>query len=540
MSWLSDELILLTRARYGLVLIVTHEEDRALRAASEACQALGLGRSVWSASRGLEGSNVSALDAVQHHARQQDPGVMVMLDMLPLLADDPVLTRHVREMGRLGLSRGRAVWLISPRSDLPPELEKEISVVDLPLPTGAELREGLELVCAEQGVLFDMEFIDALTRAAGGLTLDEAQRVFRKALVGGGGHLLNNVDIIIEEKRRILRRGTVLEAQPLEWSLDDVGGLDELKRWLRERERAFSEDARAFGLPEPRGLLLMGVQGCGKSLSAKAVASLWRLPLLRLDLSALFGTSSPEAELRRALKVAEAMSPDVLWIDELDKGFDADPKGQAARVLGTIVTWLQEKHSPVFVVATANEVEGLPPELTRRGRFDAVFFVDLPDVHERLEILTLHLRRHGRPPEGYRVTSLAENTAHFVGSELEQVVVGGLYRAFAERRELSQDDLEAEAIETVPLYSTYEEQIKKLRQWAKGRARPASMDRSKLDLFAGKAATKAQPPQIETSSQAEVFETVQETTEPGDTLFDLFEMSTGMPRPGGPPTINNK
>jgi len=491
LSWLSDELVLLTQARYGITLIVTHEEERALRAATEACQTLGLARSVWTSSRGLDGVEATALEALDRLLGQSEPGVLLMLDLVPHLADDPLLVRSLRELARLGPSRGKVIWLISPRGDLPLELEKDVSVLDLPLPVAAELKEGLEQVCAEQGVLFAEEFVDSLVRAAGGLTLGEAQRVFRKALAAGGGFRLGNVDIVIEEKRRILRKGTVLEAQPLEWSLDDVGGLDELKRWLQERGRAFSEEARSFGLPEPRGLLLMGVQGCGKSLSAKAVAGLWRLPLLRLDLSTLFGSASPETELRRALKVAEAMSPDVLWIDEIDKGFETDAEGKSSRVLGTIVTWLQEKRSPVFVVATANEVERLPPELTRRGRFDSVFFVDLPDEHERAEILSLHLRRRGRSPEDYDIGALSRMTSQFVGSELEQVVVGGLYRAFAEQRELHGIDLDAEVSETVPLYTMYEEQIKKLRQWAKSRARRASLDRSKIDLFQEKPKPRA-------------------------------------------------
>lgn len=538
MSWLSDELVLLTRARYGLVLVVTHEEDRALRAVTEACQVLGLSRSVWSSARGIDGAKATALEAVQAHARRAEPGVLVMLDLPPLLAHDPALIRQLREAGRLGHSRGKSLWLISPRSDLPPELDKEVSVVDLPLPTVADLREGLEQVCAEEGVLFAEEFVDSLVRAAGGLTLDEAQRVFRKALASGGGHRLANVNVVIEEKRRILRRGTVLEAQPLEWSLGDVGGLDELKHWLGERERAFSEEARSFGLPEPRGLLLMGVQGCGKSLSAKAVAGLWHLPLLRLDISALFGASSPEAELRQALKVAEAMSPDVLWIDEIDKGFEADPEGQSARVLGTVVTWLQEKRSPVFVVATANEVERLPPELTRRGRFDAIFFVDLPDVHERAEILDLHLRRRGRSPERFDLQSLAREASNFVGSELEQVVVGGLYRAFSGRRELEQADLEAEVMETVPLYSTYEEQIKKLRQWARSRARPASLDRSRLDLFAPRVPARPGSPGGTGGGQVEIISSDSAGDEAEgagagrrEGLADLFEVHPG---PDGP------
>lgn len=486
MSWLSQELGVMLQARYGLVLVVTHEERRALDAMAEACAAAGVSRQVWSVARGLDGAAGTALEALHALAARQSPGVLVMLDPLPLLADDPFLVRVLREVAQLGPAEGggaKAVWMISPRADLPPELAKEATVLDLPLPTAQELAAGLEQVCGEEGVLFAEEFVEALVRAAGGLTLEEAQRVFRKALITGGGHQLADVDAVIELKRQILRRGSILEAYPLEWTLDDVGGLDELKRWLAERERAFSPEARAFGLPEPRGLLLMGVQGCGKSLSAKAVAGLWRLPLLRLDLAELFGAAHPESELRQSLKVAEAMSPDVLWIDEIDKVLETQGSGTAGRVLGVIVTWLQEKRTPVFVVATANEVDRLPPELTRRGRFDAIFFVDLPDIHERAEILALHLRRRGRSPGDYDLAALSKAAAHFAGSELEQVVVGGLYRAFAQGRELHQDDLLAEIEETVPLYTTYEERIKRLRQWARGRARAATLDRSKLDLF---------------------------------------------------------
>lgn len=481
MSFLPGELSLRLKAGYGLLLIVTHEEQRAVEAAQKTCQKHNLPLSLWSTATG---QSQTALDAARAFRQSPDPGVLALLDVLPFLDSDAELTRELREIALSGPAQGKALWMVSPRSDLPPELTKECALIDLPLPDTDELRAGLNSICAERGVLFPEDFLDALVRASGGLTLEEARRVFRKALSAGGGHKLGNVDIVIEEKRQILRRGTVLEAEGLDYTLDDVGGLDELKRWLSERERAFSQDARAFGLPEPRGLLLMGVQGCGKSLSAKAVAGLWRLPLLRLDMAALFGMATKETALREALKVSEAMSPDVLWVDEIDKAFSS-AEGAGGRILGTFVTWLQEKKAPVFVVATANEVDKLPPELTRRGRFDAVFFVDLPDVHERKAILALHLARRGRDPAAYDVAKLASQTTHFAGSELEQVVVGGLYRAFAESRQLAQIDMEAEISETVPLYSTYEAQIKALRQWARGRARPASLDRSTLDLFGG-------------------------------------------------------
>jgi AAA+ superfamily predicted ATPase len=480
---LVQELLLSYRAGYGLVLVTTHEEDRALVAAQQAADQVQVPLTCWTGTE-EETALAEAAQAYLQGWRSLPGGAVLLLpDLVPLFREAPALVRTVREVAQQGPGQGKALWLVSPRNKLPEELTKDAALVDLPLPTPEELRHGLDQVCAEQAVLFDEDFLQALVRAAGGLTLSEARRVFRKALVAGGGHRLENVDIVIEHKRRILRQGSALEAYPLQWSLSDVGGLDELKRWLKERKRAFAPEARAFGLPEPRGLLLMGVQGCGKSLSAKAVAGLWQLPLLRLDLAELFGATHPEGELRRAVKVAEAMSPAVLWVDEIDKAFAAPKAGTNERLLGILITWLQEKQAPVFVVATANEVDRLPPELTRRGRFDAVFFVDLPDVHERKEILALHLFRLGRQPEQFPLADVAEQTAHFAGSELEQVVIGALYRAFAQQRELTGEDLAQEAQELVPLYAMYEERIKGLRQWAKSRARPATLDRSKLDLF---------------------------------------------------------
>jgi len=264
--------------------------------------------------------------------------------------------------------------------------------------------------------------------------------------------------------------------------LDRVGGLDELKRWLDERRLAFSRGARDFGLPPPRGLLLMGVQGCGKSLAAKAIARFWSLPEVRLDLGLIVGHPYPEALLRQATRIAEAMAPVVLWVDEIEKGFGTEAAG-ARRLLGGFVTWLQEKREPVFVVATANEVEALPPELPRKGRFDEIFFFDLPNAHERVEIARIHLAARGRDPARFDLEALARKTDRFSGSELEQVVLSALYAAFSAGRELEQADLLAAAAETVPLATTYEDRIKALREWARTRARPATLDRRKLDAF---------------------------------------------------------
>jgi SpoVK/Ycf46/Vps4 family AAA+-type ATPase len=262
--------------------------------------------------------------------------------------------------------------------------------------------------------------------------------------------------------------------------------LGELKRWLADRRRAFSDEARRFGVPVPRGLLLLGVQGCGKSLSAKAVAREWHFPLLRLDLASAFSSGGrPEALIREAVQVAESVAPAVLWIDEIEKGFAVTAEDTTAtRVLGSFLTWLSEKRSPVFVVATANDVKGLPPELLRRGRFDDLFFVDLPTQSERAEVLSIHLARHSRDPLQFDLEALSLASERLTGAELEQVVTAALYSAFAAGREVMDTDLLRAIEETVPIYETYEERIKDLRDWSRGRARPASVDGRIVDLFA--------------------------------------------------------
>jgi SpoVK/Ycf46/Vps4 family AAA+-type ATPase len=297
--------------------------------------------------------------------------------------------------------------------------------------------------------------------------------VFRKSCALANGLNEKAVSGIVREKRQALRRTQALSFHEPGGGLSDVGGLGELKRWLRERRRAFTEEARRFGLPLPRGILLLGVQGCGKSLCAKVVASAWRMPLLRMDPGVLYQKfiGESEARLREALCQAESMAPAVLWIDEIEKGFSAANEGGASsRVFGAFLTWLSEKQAPVFVVATANDVAHLPPELLRRGRFDDLFFVDLPSQAERVEILAIHLRRHARDPLQFDLEELAAQAARLSGSELEQVVSAALYNAFTESRDLAWNDLANAITDTVPLYDTYEERIKELRDWARTRA----------------------------------------------------------------------
>ncbi|NJK90098.1 MAG: AAA family ATPase [Myxococcales bacterium] len=393
----------------------------------------------------------------------------------------------MRDLVVLVAERGQTFVLVSPVLVLPQEIEKDTAVLDLPLPNAALLDRALSVVASKQRVQLQDDVKEKAVRAALGLTLDQAQRIFRKVMLLRDGLEDEDLALVVEEKRRILGQNDAIEFCALRDGLRDVGGLGELKRWLRDRARAFGADAKQFGLPPPKGLLLLGVQGCGKSLSAKAVAELWKFPLLRLDLSAVFGAvaSSPEATIRSAIKISESLAPVVLWVDEIEKGFSqVEGDEQGSRVFGSFLTWLAEKRAEVFVVATANNVRGLPPELLRRGRFDEVFFVDLPNAHERLEVLKIHLAKRGRDPDQFpSLKEISVASEHYSGAELEQVIISGLYRAFSAHRELVAEDLQVALRETVPLYATYEERIKELRDWAKRRARPATLDSSVLDLF---------------------------------------------------------
>jgi SpoVK/Ycf46/Vps4 family AAA+-type ATPase len=269
--------------------------------------------------------------------------------------------------------------------------------------------------------------------------------------------------------------------------LKDVGGLELLKAWLARREKSFTDDARKFGIPAPKGILLLGVQGCGKSLTAKAVGAQWNLPLLKLDVGRIFGSlvGQSEENIRKAIKVAESVAPCILWADELEKGFagmsgsGVSDSGTTARVFSTFLTWMQEKTAPVFLIATANDVTALPPEMLRKGRFDEIFFVDLPDGAEREEIFRIHLAKRHRDVSKFKLKALADATDGFSGAEIEQVVVGALYIAYDAGRELAQKDILSEAKSVVPLSVMMHEDIEELRTWAEMRTRPASENHDK-------------------------------------------------------------
>jgi hypothetical protein len=478
-----------------IVYLATAEEDRAVAFCQAAAVSFQARVMVWSAAGGLGDATPAAREPASFldaFVRTPSPALAVALDFHVSLRD-PLVARKLRDlMPKLG-GEGRCLAIVAPRLEIPDGLVADVAVVRLPLPDDAELAALLDAVQAgiahpKKPAAVAPEVRHRALVAARGLSEAQARRAFTRALrrdpaIGQAG-----AAVIADEKKRLLARDLGLDLVETPDRPEDLGGLPTFKAWMEERALAFDPDASRYGLPPPRGVLLVGVQGCGKSLAAKAAAARLGVPILRLDLPRVLGASAAEESLHRALEAAEALAPVALWVDEIEKGFagstahdGADPR--AARLLGAFSTWLQERKGPVFVVATANDVSRLPPELLRRGRFDELFFVDLPDPEARREILSLHLTRRGRDPERVDVGAVADLCGDFSGAELEQVVVGALHRAYALGREVETGDLRRVAQDVVPLFKTYEEQIKALREWARGRARVAGRAGAVVDLF---------------------------------------------------------
>ncbi len=462
-----------------IVYVVTHEEGRAMETIAATLGRARLTR--WTATSGLDGdASLRSAAAAIHAPVAVERPFRVLCDLHPYVGD-PEVVRALRDFVAGPRPKYASLIVVAPVLALPVEIERDVAVLDLPLPDRDEA-----------GALFDVELAKAaatrgfpretFVRAALGLTQGEMSRAFR--LAATEQDVTSGIERVVSEKRAALRRSSTLELIPSDVTLDNVGGLEVLKAWLRSRVLAFDEGARAFGLAEPRGMLVCGVQGCGKSLVSKAAARVLGLPLVRLDFADVFSAPSPEQALREAMRVSEALAPLVLWVDEIEKGLgEGMQDAKQARVFGAFLTWLQEHRALVFVAATANEVERLPPELTRRGRFDEIFFVDLPSAKERQDILRLQLSQRGRDPAVFAVDALGEELEHFSGAELAQVVTSALFRAYANKREVTDRDLRAAARETTPLAVLYEERIQALRAWGKARARRASADRRTLDLF---------------------------------------------------------
>jgi hypothetical protein len=496
MNELLAELAELWDAGASLVEVVTVEEPRALELGQRLAAKVGARFAFWSMHRGLDPLDAAARDpiaALDAIARVEGPLVAVMLDLHVALKEHAV-ARRLRDLVAWFAAHDRCLLLVTPEPGLPPGLSEDAARVDVSPPDERELAAHFDQIADETLPSRKPEprARHMLVRAALGLSTGHARRAFARALARDPSAGAVALAAVTLEKKKLFSQDLGLEfiAQPE--TLEFLGGLESFKQWLIERRAGLAPDAQAFGLSTPRGVLLLGVQGCGKSLSAKCAASFLGLPLVRLDLPRVMGSgaagTSAEESLRRALAAAERSAPVALWVDEIEKAFagtgsSKSPDARAARLLGAFSTWLQERTSPVFVVATANDVSQLPPELLRRGRFDELFFVDLPDLEARESILRLHLKRRGRSLADESLRAIAELSLNFSGAELEQVVIAALQRAFALGRELDEGDLRRASREMVPLYRTYEEQIKQLREWSRGRARAAGREGTLLDLF---------------------------------------------------------
>lgn len=496
----TDEIEILIRARYPIIYIVSWEERRVESDLLMVANRMEKKIFYWSVTQGLTGVNsgknslmindssrdlINALDSIQ---RAVDPAIYILRDVHHYM-NDPSIIRKFRDIAISLRSTFKTVIILSPILKIPQELEKDINLIDYKLPSIYDLGNLLDrlinsLQISKKNVEINLDNTarEKLLQAALGLTLAEAESVFAKAIVSKKRLDLEDISLIHSEKKQIIKKSGLLEFYPTQENMSTVGGLSNLKAWLRQRASAFTKKARSYGLPQPKGILLLGVSGSGKSLVAKAVASLWQMPLLRLDIGNLFSglVGSSEENMRKAIRASESVAPCLLWLDEIDKGFSGSSSsnfsdgGTTARVLSSFLTWMQEKDSPVFIIATANDISYLPPELLRKGRFDEIFFLDLPEIREREEIFAIHLIKRGRHPKNFDLQFLASITNGFSGSEIEQVIISAMYDSFDENREVVTQDIETAVEQCVPLSHMMKESVEELKKWAKTRARPAS------------------------------------------------------------------
>jgi hypothetical protein len=503
---IGQEIETLIRARYPILYIVSSEETRVQQLIAEIAQRRQKKAFEWAFSTGIvpAGTSIQSqklrnaatkdpLTALDQVIDQVEPAIFVFKDFHPFLSKSNfAIIRKLKDIALHLKNSFKTIVLVSPVLEIPAELEKEVTVLSFPLPTFDELGALLDRIVEDvkQFRQVRIELDEAgrqrLLQAALGLTLGEAENVFAKIIVKDERLSGDDVNEVFAEKQQIIRKSGLLEYYATDENFESVGGLGVLKEWLQKRAVAFTARAREFGLSTPKGILMLGVQGCGKSLCAKAVSSQWQLPLLRFDMGRMFGSlvGSSEENVRRAIAVAESVAPAILWVDEIDKAFagsqgsGATDGGTTARVFGTFLTWLSEKKAPVFVVTTANDISQLPAELLRKGRLDEIFFVDLPVAEERRDIFRIHLAKRKRRPELYDLDALAACSQDFSGAEIEESINSALYDAFYAEQDISTEHVLGALRQTVPLAKTMDEQINRLRSWADGRARNASVARS--------------------------------------------------------------
>jgi ATP-dependent 26S proteasome regulatory subunit len=505
-----------------IVVMETVEETRAVRLVRAACTELNLAAFEWTIASGLVrcgssagdgGIDTAPLPAGGHivHAPDADnakalynsrePAQMlanleaISLEATFILKDlhrhieDPVVVRRLRDVGQKFAANRRTVVLTAPKISVPPELASLVEYLELPLPDRQRLRQIIEeaLVRVSKAHTLqrrlDANGMDLLVDNLRGLTEEEAERAISQALVARYALSPETISDVIEAKKMLLKRQEMLEFVDVSDNLATIGGLDNLKRWLGQRRDTWDEQAKAFGLDAPKGVIILGVQGCGKSMCARAIAGEWKLPLVKFDTAAVYDKFIGETEKRiqKVFEVAEGLAPCVLWIDELEKVFagsgpdsaSADA-GVSSRLLASFLSWMQDRKAPVFVAATCNNVTALPPEFIRKGRFDELFFVDLPNASERKQVFTIQLERRKRNPADFGLDQIAAAAQGFSGAEIESVVQTALYAAFAQKQQLTTQHLLDAVRATVPLSTTRAEEIEALREWALQRAVPAS------------------------------------------------------------------
>lgn len=525
------ELCDLLRGRFPYTYVVSWEEDRVLE------EILNLNKSdehiktqrvvyEWTLTEGLvknpyskkpevvvslsKGSsnysnrNENALSALKYIETIEEPALFIFKDFHIFFGGesrshdgDPHIVRKIRDLSYSlkHKEHPQNIIFISPSLLLHQDIEKIVSVIDFPLPDYQHISDLLENMINSNKQSDKLEFNindlgkERLIKAALGMTLQEAENAIAKAIISDNGLSQDDVSTIIEEKSQAIKRSGILEYIHSDISLDMIGGLENLKHWLDKRKNSWLDAAEEYSLPSPKGVLITGVPGCGKSLTAKAMSDIWQLPLLRLDMGSIFSglLGSSEENMRKAISTASAIAPCILWIDEIEKGLAGSTgmngSGTAQRIFGTFLTWMQEKTDPVFVIATANNIAGLPPEMMRKGRFDEIFFVDLPTKIEREAIFKVHLKKRHKKNHVWEgvmtnspslISDLADISEGFVGAEIEQVIISALFDAYSENRSLEKKDLIRSIKNTVPLCVTQKEQITALREWANTRAINAS------------------------------------------------------------------
>jgi len=492
----SDRLASLLRRGHPLIRIVTPEEGEARETIAHACLEAGLEWWSWDQLGGLVRADLSGekpvadtIEAAKFFRKLAEvvrPTVFAVFDAGPFLSDSHVLRSLRNALGALERT-GSHVILVDHQDALPDVLKAHSTPFELSLPDAEETERLVRSTVQElrkrrafEVRLTKSELATAVKNLAG-LTRRQIRRTVTDVILEDDAFAADDLNRILAHKRQLLGAGRgALEAVESPATLDEVGGLDALKAWLKQRSRSFEPEAAAYGISPPRGVLLLGVQGAGKSLCAKAIATAWQRPLLRLDAGSLYDSyiGASERRLREALQQAEAMSPVVLWIDEIEKGFasagsQSSDGGTTKRMFGSLLTWMQEHRHPVFLVATANDIEALPPELMRKGRFDEIFFVDLPGSKARKKIAEIHLRRRGRDPASFDLRAIALASEGYSGAEIEQGIISALHGAYASEGEIDTDAVVSALTSSPPLSVTRREQIAQLRAWAKDRCVPA-------------------------------------------------------------------